>query len=757
VPNLAKFTIEGTASSPGGYDATVGQTLHFALEGGPASLVNRWTLQVYDPADLTSPLASYGAPTLSLVGATTGQKVDAVTPGTQITCVAPSGMNTWIVRSIVNGGILPNGKKSPDYVWERMLAVRDGSGRRRIVGTEQTQYGPEGWARAVNEMLATAAPSLPNGTAVAQTSAWNGASWAKVAARSYDVSLFGAAGDGATDDTTAINSAIAAAQAAGGGTVLLMANHRITAALTTITVNNVIIKGRGKGFLAGTQLYIDGALPSCTPFVFSGCQYSGIEDIYARAGKVFTAECSLVLFNNTYACFVRRCRVDQHWGAVKIVSANGTILEELETASLYGLYGVLFIGSALQSSEGAEVRNCYFTGSHPFPFPGTVVGNGPWAATTAYTQGQFRTNAGFLWQCSVSGTSAGSGGPSAMPAGDPGTMFATDVVDGTAKWRFIAPTTQAHVVQDSNAHSLRLFNTAFVNGVFPFVLRNALAIAAPHFLFARNIETDHCWEAFVLTEGGEISVRDASMGATLFGPVVRVDSGIVLDCHFCNVKAFGGAKHGFDIGAAVKLDNCQIGNNGQLTANTYDGINIGSNVSGFQVRGHKSLNGGSQQRRGLTVNNGTSDNYTISDNDFTGNVTGGLYDGGSGANKTVHDNRPDPWRIDLGAQSANIGATNIFPVNPGAGAYQVDVIVELLGNGAATGTGLVVTLGYTDGLGATTQATSALPLTTSGRTRQSFIVYSAGGANVTYAVSGITAANGMLYTLRIITRGPLAR
>jgi hypothetical protein len=174
VTNLAKFTIEGTASSPGGYDATTGQTVHFALEL-VAALVNRWELQVYDPADPTAPLASYGAPLLSLVGTTTGQRVQAATPGAQITVVAPSGMNSWIVRSIVNGGVGANGKANPDYVWERMLVVRDGSGRRKTMATEATQYGPEGWARAVNDHLAAVPSSVAGGTELGQKLQWDGA------------------------------------------------------------------------------------------------------------------------------------------------------------------------------------------------------------------------------------------------------------------------------------------------------------------------------------------------------------------------------------------------------------------------------------------------------------------------------------------------------------------------------------------------------------------------------------------------------
>jgi hypothetical protein len=173
VTNLAKFTIEGTASSQAGYDGTAAQVLHFALEAS-ATLVQRWTLQVYDPNDTSSPKASYGAPLLTLVGATSGQNVDAATPGSQVTCTLPSGMNSWIVRSVVNGGLDAHGVPNPNYVFERMVVIRDGSGRRRVVVAEATQYGPDGWARALNEHLASVPNAVAGGTERGQKGEWNG-------------------------------------------------------------------------------------------------------------------------------------------------------------------------------------------------------------------------------------------------------------------------------------------------------------------------------------------------------------------------------------------------------------------------------------------------------------------------------------------------------------------------------------------------------------------------------------------------------
>lgn len=51
-----------------------------------------------------------------------------------------------------------------------------------------------------------------------------------------------------------------------------------------------------------------------------------------------------------------------------------------------------------------------------------------WAGTTAYSVGDRVTNDSKIYQCTVAGTSAGSGGP---------TGTGTDIVDGTVTWRYL--------------------------------------------------------------------------------------------------------------------------------------------------------------------------------------------------------------------------------------------------------------------------------------------------------------------------------
>lgn len=59
-----------------------------------------------------------------------------------------------------------------------------------------------------------------------------------------------------------------------------------------------------------------------------------------------------------------------------------------------------------------------------------------WVNTTAYTVGQLRRNNGIIYQCTVAGTSAGSGGPTGTTAA---------ITDGTVTWSHVATGTAAVV------------------------------------------------------------------------------------------------------------------------------------------------------------------------------------------------------------------------------------------------------------------------------------------------------------------------
>lgn len=72
----------------------------------------------------------------------------------------------------------------------------------------------------------------------------------------------------------------------------------------------------------------------------------------------------------------------------------------------------------------------------------TLVAATAWAALTAYSLGNRRTNAGRMYQCITAGTSAASGGP---------TTTAADITDGTVHWKYLG---EGAAVVDADAQSV---------------------------------------------------------------------------------------------------------------------------------------------------------------------------------------------------------------------------------------------------------------------------------------------------------------
>lgn len=102
------------------------------------------------------------------------------------------------------------------------------------------------------------------------------------------------------------------------------------------------------------------------------------------------------------------------------------------------------------------------------------------------------------------------------------------------------------------------------------------------------------------------------------------------------------------------FDGCKAAGNSLSSAGTYSGWDIAAGVSQWHIRGGRSGDeagfAASQQARGILVNAGASNNYSIVGVDVRGNVTG-ILDNGTGTNKFVGQN--------LGYVSKNQGASSV--------------------------------------------------------------------------------------------------
>jgi hypothetical protein len=149
--NLARFTINLVGSDPPGFDANAGDVLTLKLEA-PSGVVSRWTLDAPAASQSDAPSSSVSASPLTLVGRTSGTSVD-VAPSGSATVTLPSECSSWTIRSRVNGGLDANGQPNPDYVFERVVSIRNLNGLRKLVANEQTQYTQSGQTAAQNDIV----------------------------------------------------------------------------------------------------------------------------------------------------------------------------------------------------------------------------------------------------------------------------------------------------------------------------------------------------------------------------------------------------------------------------------------------------------------------------------------------------------------------------------------------------------------------------------------------------------------------------
>lgn len=275
--NRARFKITGSSSgaSPStdaGHDAIHGETLEFEREAS-TGLVSRTTFEVFDAARPSAPLASLDAPTLSLVGASTGTQVDASSPNAPVESEMPGGADahSWIVRCTVDGGVNPaTGRFDPEYVFERVVSIRTASGLRKEIYGEAALYATRGPADAQNElldMLVATPPGAADATAIRGIP--------------VDASV-GSAGSG--EDTYAITYA--------HGTGFVLAPGGSGAGYATIQNNGAALPQRAVLNFTASLLAADDEDNARTVVDLSPtpvCQRIGVGDIEETEGGVYTA------------------------------------------------------------------------------------------------------------------------------------------------------------------------------------------------------------------------------------------------------------------------------------------------------------------------------------------------------------------------------------------------------------------------------------------------------------------------------------
>lgn len=468
--------------------------------------------------------------------------------------------------------------------------------------------------------------------------------WKKIRLQAFYVEQFGAIGDGAADDTAAIQAAINAAVANQGGNVVLMQRHRITAGLTVFNVNNVNIVGHGD-FNGGSSLLVDS--PSAIDVVtFSTCQHCSIKRVWIAALRVYTTGWAIKV-DSAGQMHISRVTIHNMASGIGIFRSILTTIRDLELAYLngpYGIYGGGFAGG--QTSEAVIITgHCVFNN----PYATDVVGNGKtWATSTAYVVGNVVFANGNLYQCSATGTSASSGtGPSGIPSTDPVLARTTPIVDGTGtlRWKYAGPL-NVWMCQDSYCNTWNVGqNVGALNGGYGFRMTDTAntGTSFPGTCRMFGTQFDHNYSRGVdLVAGVDARFYGLWVSSVLESNGFEIRSTFRLNWEINGGQFFGCSKIGILISKGTgTLTGAQIGNCSTLTANTFAGVQVDAGVSDFSIVGcvaGEMFGGGNQMRWGILVFTGPSNRYIIQGNRTPGNLLIGLEDDGTGVNKSVTGN-----------------------------------------------------------------------------------------------------------------------
>ena len=142
-------------------------------------------------------------------------------------------------------------------------------------------------------------------------------------------------------------------------------------------------------------------------------------------------------------------------------------------------------------------------------------------------------------------------------------------------------------------------------------------------------------------------------------------------CLVSNADIRGNKEYGVLINGSsgIIISNSRIGGNSVKSSNNYSGITVGADVSDVtftnnRIGGDINCTGNGNQKYGILINTGSSDNYIITNNDLSGNATNSISDGGSGINKKIKSNIG--WQNGNGSLTVTSGnTTGVFAHNLG--------------------------------------------------------------------------------------------
>lgn len=429
---------------------------------------------------------------------------------------------------------------------------------------------------------------------------------------------------GTTDDSLAFIRAINA----GFKRIYVPDGATITSDIVNLSgLNGVKLVGDG---VQASRIYVLGT--TGTAIGFYNCQDCGVVDI----GFVYVNEPTAGQVLIFYGCFepVARVRMDYHYNGIWVQSGSEPNLQVVARYGFGPFIGVFFGG--LSGGSGVYGATLRYHGDNPSPV--AITGYKAYAALTAFTVGQVTLTNGRVFVATQGGTTGAASSPNATS----GSRFATDINDGTVKWRFLCRSDGTHITQTSGAYSIRVKESFALNAAYSYRMTDILGTSYPMWGYL-GLESDHAVVAGISLEAGEgVYINDnAWVGSCLSGNGIQTISAFRGELHIANtVRVLGNAQHGLfvSVGSVYDIQGLYSGNS-QLSAGTYHGMSFSAGVTDFTVRAicGRAKSVGATQGYGVFIN-ATADRFIIDGCNLTGNVTGGSTGPAASATKVYGNN-----------------------------------------------------------------------------------------------------------------------
>jgi hypothetical protein len=425
-----------------------------------------------------------------------------------------------------------------------------------------------------------------------------------------DVRATGAKGDGATNDTTAVNACITAVQALNGGTVYFPpGSYCLNGGLNITGTSSVVLQGASQ---AGTLLSACGA---DVALVTLNSRWSMIRDMSIHGSNFLTpstTSSAVVLGSTCGACTVRDVRIQFGWFGLDNAGYD-IIIDGVTIDSTYGTALSHTSNGAVYYRRVARDQNWQGT----VPSAGTSIS--AWTGTHAYNTNDVVTlvqgGHSYYIQAQSTGTSASSA-PTILPYG------AGNFSDGTTSWHIVGPSTfyaqlidgGSNVIYDTHGD----FTGPFTAGIS---INNPNAGSVPASIHITDGTFGSYFTAAIWGQAGhDLDVKGGTMGSCVASACagVKLSDNWTGDATIENVSIIA-TFNGVNV-VAGKNTNI-IGN--RIFGGSYTspvGVNVAANIGTISIIGNdlgsSTVNGSLQT--GVNLAAGTSDFIEIAGNNCNG-------------------------------------------------------------------------------------------------------------------------------------------